>query len=144
MVNEQSVPIQTSPGPPNAQIDVSQLGSGNVRQNVTIADPSNAAGVAPVDASLGLSVNVTQMPAITLQTGVTPVLAASISGLTVNGTLTVTQGTSPWVTSGGSSGGITPVQAATLLGLTVTGTVLATQNGSWTVQQGRHLNCRVQ
>ena len=136
MVNEQSVPIQTSPGPPNAQIDVSQLGSGNVRQNVTIADPSNAAGVAPVDASLGLSVNVTQMPAITLQTGVTPVLAASISGLTVNGTLTVTQGTSPWVTSGGSSGGITPVQAATLLGLTVTGTVLATQNGSWTVQQG--------
>lgn len=51
------------------------------------------------------------------------------NGLTILSmpSVTVLQGTSPWVTSGGSSGGVTPVLAATVNGLTINGTVTVNQ-----------------
>lgn len=147
MASEFGVPVQAFPAlsPPNAAtVDTSQLSNSYVRQNVVIADPSSATGVAPVDPTLGLSVNVTQIPAVTGTVAATQsgspwqvsVLGAvpiqPINGLTISSmpSVTVIQGTSPWVTSGGSSGGTTPVIAATSNGLTVNGTITVTQGTS--------------
>lgn len=147
MASEFGVPVQAFPAlsPPNAAtVDTSQLSNTYVRQNVVIADPSNITGLAPVDSTLGLSVNVTQIPAITGTVAATQsgspwqvsVLGAvpvqPINGITVSSmpSVTVLQGTSPWVTSGGSSGGTTPIIAATSNGLTVNGTITVTQGTS--------------
>lgn len=97
------------------------------------ANTANAAAyLSDIDTSTSTSatilMHVANAPGATVTTalgvqGVTGGLPLSVTG-TVSldgGTVSVTQGTSPWVTAGTA---------------TVSGTVAATQSGTWTVQQG--------
>lgn len=51
--------INVTPGNGGPNIDLELVDNGNARQVVVIGDPTGSASVAPVDATLGLSVNVT-------------------------------------------------------------------------------------
>ena len=90
-MSESNVPVQAFPSlqPPNvANVDVSLLSNNQVRQNVTIADPNNPLGVAPVDPILGLTVNAIQSGIWSVQ----PVGTISIAGSTVTSLAAVTTG----------------------------------------------------